>query len=145
MGVFTVVGALFVLVGGAFAGLGIAGLVQSSRFKGRATRTQGEVVGVEERTQRIQGRRRRLLHPVVRFRTEAGQEVTVVNPVGTTFAPSPGQPVDVLYDPDRPADARLDAASSTWFIPVVMTVVGTVLLLMGALFVGLSVLVDLPE
>ena len=145
MGLFTLVGALFVVVGGGFGVLGVLGLVQHRRFGARAARTQGRVVGVEERRQRIQGRRRRLLHPVVRFRTDAGQEVTVVNPIGTTFAPSPGQPVDVLYDPDRPADARLDAATSTWFVPTVMLVVGIGLFCMGALFVGISLAVDLPE
>ena len=142
---FTLVGALFVVVGGALAVLGVLGLVQHRRFSARAARTQGTVVGVDQQVHRMQGRRRTLLHPVVRFHTASGQELTVVNPVGTTSAPSEGQPVDVLYDPDRPADARLDAATSTWFVPTVMTVVGVVVLLMGALFVALSVVVDLPQ
>ena len=59
------------------------------------------------------------LHPGFRFVTPRGEVVEFVTRSGSTDQPyADGQKVDVLYDPARPTDARLNSFFEVWAAPV---------------------------
>ncbi len=48
-----------------------------------------------------------------RFQTADGGTVTFISDIGSMPAHAPGSGIGVLYDPDRPADARIDSPLRT--------------------------------
>lgn len=72
-------------------------------------------------------------YPVVAFMDRDGRSHTVKMPGGSSPPEwAMGDTVTVLYDPERPADARIDSWSSTlllWLLPAVTGIEGTGFLL----------------
>jgi Protein of unknown function (DUF3592) len=75
-----------------------------------------------------------LLFPSVRFQTADGTTVEFQNNIGTNSPPRVGDEVTVLYDPERPEDARVALASTFRINPKALLVVGAIFLGAMALF-----------
>ena len=71
-------------------------------------------------------------HPRVRFRTNSGQEFTFVSSTGTSPASyREGESVQVLYDPDSPANASINGFVSLWLLPLIFGGIGIVFCSVG--------------
>lgn len=123
------------LVAGAFglvgAGLLLAAVVAARRalaLKRTGTRSRAIVVEMKARDLNIRSRNEAasddtVFAPVVEFTTPDG---TIQRVEGVASSPpryAVGDRVDVLYDPARPGDARVDSFWGLW-LGVVLTVVG---------------------
>ncbi|WP_447957893.1 DUF3592 domain-containing protein [Vreelandella sp. EE7] len=75
--------------------------------------------------------------PVVEFTAEGGAPVEFVSPAGSNPPGySPGERVEVLYDPTNPVDARLTGFFSAWGAPLILGGLGAAFFLSGlAMFV----------
>ena len=70
--------------------------------------------------------------PVVAFTTLEGRNVTFTASTGSNPpAFEPGEAVAVLYDPQDPQDAVIDAFFSLWFGPIIVGFMGLVFSLVG--------------
>ncbi len=116
-------------------------------------RTEVRAVGiVTDHTSRrtysaIDNRTGALFYPSVRFQTADGRTVEFENKLGTNAPPRVGDEVTVLYDPERPEEAKVALGSMFRFNPKALLVVGAIFLGAMALFflffVGVIVLVSL--
>lgn len=74
--------------------------------------------------------------PVVAFKTADGAEIEFVGKVGTS---SPrfvkGQQLDVLYRPENPKDAHINAFLDLWGGPAFLTIFGAIFSLIGSAFI----------
>jgi hypothetical protein len=71
-------------------------------------------------------------HPVVRYRTAAGLDVTFRSSHGSS-PPSHavGEAVEVLYDESDPSAARIRSFASLWLGPIIVGGIGSVFVLVG--------------
>jgi hypothetical protein len=76
----------------------------------------------------------RLLFPSVRFQTADGRTVEFQNKVGSNAPPRVGDEVTVLYDPERPEEARVPLGSMFRPNLKLLAVVGAIFLGAMALF-----------
>jgi hypothetical protein len=132
-------------VGAVFLVLGIRNFVRTRRFVSRASPATGTVTDVKTRTSTSHSsegtRLRRYRYPVVRFQARDGRTVEFESETGTSsFSQGPGEQVTVLYDPLKPQDARIKTFMMLWFAPLIFSVLGLFMLLFGAMF-GLVALV----
>jgi hypothetical protein len=108
---------------------------RTEAFIARAWPTLGEVVGFE----RGGGDEPRAA-PVVKFETRRGEERRFRADLYVAWRDyGMGETVPVLYDPDEPADARVDDSLLLWVGPLIAAAFGLVLTLgsTGALAVAL--------
>jgi hypothetical protein len=112
-------GVLFLLVGLALFGREI-------RFGQSALSAPGTIIDVRV-TENADGPN---YVPVVEFSPQDGR---VVHFQGTSTSPAPvkGTPVKVLYDIEKPEQARIDSFVQRWLFPTIFTPVGLVLILIG--------------
>ncbi len=110
---------VFVAVGVAML-MGCAFLVVNTRhLEQTATRVSGQVVGLDSTG--------RTYHPVVEFRTPAGQRIRFTSSAGSNPpAFHPGETVTVLYESGKPWAAHILCFTDLWLGPVVLGVLGTV-------------------
>ena len=87
----------------------------------------------------------RVFFPSVRFQTADGRTVEFENKLGTNVPPRVGERVTVLYDPERPEEAKVAFGSIVRRNVMAFAVVGAIILgVMFSsfmLFVGLFVLI----
>ena len=110
------------LLGLIFLALGLAlGLVAlvlwllRRSWVARAGRTRGEVLDVVKRAPRATN-----FVPIIRFRTEAGQDVTFRGFVGSRPpAHRKGDIVPVLYDRAQPSRAMVESVLVVWLLPII--------------------------
>jgi hypothetical protein len=115
---------LFLAIGiGLLAGAGYVYL-DTSDFVANARKAQGTVVALRSGA------------PEVKFRTHDGREVQFTSSVSSK-PPSydVGEPVEVLYRPDRPEDAEVNALMTLWFGASLLGGMGSVFSLVGAALV----------
>ncbi len=120
-------GALFLLIGlGLLAGGGFW-IWKTIGFTGRAERAPGAVVEMVEKQGSGSDSDGPTWAPKVKFRTAGGMEIEFVSGVSST-PPSytPGDAVEVLYDPMNPRDATIDSFVQLWLFPVLLPVLGLV-------------------
>jgi hypothetical protein len=101
------------------------------RFEKTALRATGVV---QELTAERGGRKLRttFYFPVVRFTTAAGDVVSVKSKTGRSGGYRIGQALQVLYDPDDPANAVIDAPWSRWLIVAVALFMAVLFFAVGA-------------
>ncbi len=64
-------------------------------------------------------------HPQIRFTTDSGASISYAQG-GLIFGYRPGDPVRVMYRPDRPqATARLDSIGAMWAMPLLLGLLGS--------------------
>lgn len=102
-------------------------LLKRARYS-QLSKASGKVVDLLEREDR-EGRGTTFA-PRIEFQTKTGQTITFVTSVSTFPAPRVGDSVTVLYHPNNPTDATLDAFLFKHTIEVV-------LFLMGALAIAI--------
>jgi hypothetical protein len=127
---------IFMLIFGLILAV-IGGLIlrQQTRLRRKGVRVMGTVTRIEKSVTTSTS-----YTPVVRFPTQAGEEVETVTKVGMPWAGPPvGQVVPVIYDPADPTLAEID----TWGRRGLLTVLG--LMLPGGvalMVVGTSLLIQ---
>jgi WD40 repeat protein len=115
---------------------GVSYLTGEQSFAATAAHADGIVVGHRVSTSTSQHRTTVTYCPVVRFRTAHEQPIQFTSGECTSSAPEVGAPVKVLYDPDNPRHAELDATWARlvrWGFGGAITVVG-LLFAAGSIF-----------
>lgn len=88
-----------------------------------------------------------LFYPSVRFQTADGRTVEFQSKLGSNAPPRVGDEVTVLYDPQRPEEARVALGSMFRFDPKALAVVSAIfvgaMLLFFLFFVAVVVFVSL--
>ena len=102
-------------------------------------KTEARAVGVvtahsSRRTYDMDNRAGVLFFPSVRFRTAEGRTIEFENGLGTNAPPRVGDEVTVVYDPERPEEARVALGSMFRFSPKALLVAGAICLGAMALF-----------
>lgn len=121
--VLSVLGLLFLLVAAGTT-------VSTERFLSKCLPAQGTVTAL--RTVVDAKTHSETYAPVFTFTTKKGQSYTIhsgssSNPPGFTV----GETVRVLYDPEKPTDARIDTLWQIWVFPIVFSILGGPLTLAG--------------
>jgi len=80
-----------------------------------------------------------MYYPRVRFRTGTGDVEEFVGGVGSKPAAfDVGEGVKVLYDPERPGDARIDTFFQLWFLPLLLGGMGIIFAGIGGAGIGVG-------
>jgi hypothetical protein len=83
-------------------------------------RTWGDVMEVKEHA----GSEDSTKHPVIRFRTPRGEDITFESKFGgSNWQVKPGDRLEVFYHPQHPADAEVVSFMAQWALPMIMGVV----------------------
>ena len=132
------------LMGVAFAAVGVAWWQGTRSFVQTAERTEGTVVELLERqsTSRSSNGRRSTsisFSPVVEYTDHQGKQhkhysTTSTNPPMYSV----GDKVPMLFDPNRPAVAKIDHWVNLYLAPIVFTVLGAVFLLVTIIMVFIA-------
>lgn len=103
----------------------------------RAVEVQGSVIEmVRVRDSEDKGY---LFTPIVRFQTADGRTVEFQSGLRTNPpAYRTGQTVSVLYDPDVPESTAIRGVLSLWFMPIILSFIGSIFLAVGAAMIVLS-------
>jgi hypothetical protein len=113
-------GAIFLAVGLAGAGVGAHWASTLREFVKRATVTSGTVVELQ-RVRSQSAHEADVYQPVVRFELPSGKAIVFRDPVGSSPPPyGVGERVEVRYDPLRPGDARVGSLRNLWAWPVLV-------------------------
>jgi len=108
---------LFVMVSSlAPAGLGVYLYLRSARLRRDGVETHGIVIDIR--------RDGRYSYPVFEFTDRAGKKHQVRSSIGSTDGYAKGDSVRVLYNPENPAEARIDTFVSMWLAVCVAAGVG---------------------
>lgn len=108
---------------------------RTSRFRQSAATASGTVIELVERVSHSDEGTSVVYAPRVQFRTSAGEERIFLSDTGSNPpAFAPGDPVEVLYNPDHPADARLNTFWQLWLGPVICVGIGIVFLVFATGF-----------
>ncbi len=108
--------------------------IRTVNFLRQAVKTQGTVIGYENRQSRDAERTYTLYHPIVQFRDAKGEEQRVTMGLGNTSkSHAQGYQVNILFDPKNPANARIDSFVSKWLFPSAFCGLGLMTLITGLL------------
>lgn len=83
------------------------------------------------------GHSRTVYHPVVEFTASNGRQVTFKSALATGRKKPLGHTLKVLYDPERPENARIHAFGPLYFLPLVAGILGLAALAWAASLVWL--------
>lgn len=120
--IFTMLGFLMLLGGGLWA-------QKTFSFKNQAQVVEGEVVALVAN----RGSDSTTYAPKYSF-IVVGQQYTVIsNTSSNPAAYSVGEKVSVLFDPSNPFEARIDSFMGLWFGPILISVMGSIFLLVGVI------------
>lgn len=125
---------MFILVGGGIVGGGVWVWFRSQRFLARAVRTSGVIVRVHPERAGSGDWSGTDHSPIFRFTAPDGRDI--VRPaMSRSSHPTlrPGDRVAVLFDPERPSDARIDSIGNRGPMAALFTV------LFGIAFAGIGV------
>ena len=89
--------------------------------------TSGQIVGFERvGTPQEDQLGESFLVPIVRFRTESGEEIEFLGTVAERFWTDhqTGNTVSVIYDPASPEQAKINEYAEIWFAPAILFLVG---------------------
>jgi hypothetical protein len=123
----------------AFIGVGVVGQAlaallarRSLRRLGSGARAIGRVVGNEEEmVERSKGSPRKFFFPVVAFESAGGVRTTFRSDTGRPVPIPEGQPLPVVFDPSRPANAFVATFRALWLFPALASAFGFLFLLAG--------------
>jgi len=117
LGVFLAAG-LAMLAGSGYS------LLHTRAAIARAVPAEGAVVDLISRTDSDGDT---VYYPRVRFRTRTGDTQEFTGSVGSKPAAfDVGEGVNVLYDPDRPGEARINTFFQLWFLPLLLAGMGII-------------------
>jgi Protein of unknown function (DUF3592) len=124
------------IVGGVFLPIGLVFLAVALYFfkadqtlaesGARAEGTVIEVVRARDTGGKI------MYRPLVEFRTPGGERQEFASDVSaSTPGYGRGERVQVLFDPDNPADAKIDSFMERFFIPLIFSLLGSIFTIVG--------------
>lgn len=117
--------------------LGLGAMLHSQwRFKQTALRTQGEISSVELQRYRNKEGEREIYCATVAYRIANLDYSVSAGGCSNPAAYEIGDPVPVLYQPDNPADARVDSFLSLGLIPLLLALFGSFFTLIGILVIA---------
>ncbi|MEM6750283.1 MAG: DUF3592 domain-containing protein [Planctomycetota bacterium] len=125
------IGLLFALIGAAFLGVGVWLGVRTQDFLATAVTTQGEVVHVE-RIRSSDPDSGDTFKPTFAFQDQAGAPRNVTPSMSSSewnFAI--GEPVEIVYDPAEPQNAKLKSFGGLWLLPTIFAGMGLVFTVVG--------------
>ena len=118
---------IFGAIGGLLLLVALIMWVKMIKFLGKAIKATGQVTGVVQRESRDDDGHSTILHaPAVRFQTATGQSIDFVSNVATSTVPQVGAPVEVLYAPDNPQDAKVNHGC-LWLGPMLFAFIGAIM------------------
>jgi len=127
-------GLAFAVAGLWLARVSILAFRMRQTWKREGEVVDGEIVGFEERADTDITDRRKLFAPIVTFRTAEGAPMRFTSSVANRPNPyTVGQSIRVRYMRLTPAQADLDAATGSFFVPLATAV-------MAIVFLGVSLL-----
>ncbi|WP_299381214.1 DUF3592 domain-containing protein, partial [uncultured Kiloniella sp.] len=108
------------------------------RFIDTAHSAQGIVIDlVQSRPSSSSTSSSYVYRPEVIFQTATGEEITFQSSSGSNSpAYSKGESVNVLYESERPQNAKINDTFSLWFGPAILSIVG---LIFAAFGIGISI------
>ena len=119
----------FAVLGAALIGAGVHFADATNRFSREASKADGTVVDIETSTDSDGDT---MYYPVVEYVSGGDQLIRFRAGVGTSWQLyAVGDTVAVLYSPEDPESARIDAKMHLYFMPVVLWVVGGVFFVVG--------------
>ncbi len=136
----TVMGYYFLIFGSVVLTFAIWVTAKNLKLLLTGVRTQGLVVGVDEKLRRGSdgGKKMVYFHPVIAFETEQGHEFQFTFGSGSTRKrPTIGDQVTVIYEVDRPDKATLNSFMGLWAGPL-----AAFLLAGGGLYGGIQIVFD---
>ena len=110
------IGLFFMVSSLAPAGVGVYLYLRSARLRRDGVQTHGIVVDIR--------RDGKYSHPVFEFTDRAGKKHQVPSSIGSTGGYVKGDSVRVLYNPENPAEARIDTFVSMWLAVCVCLAAG---------------------
>ncbi len=129
------VACLFLPIGVIFSGVGGSFYYDDMELVAKGGQATGTIVAL--------GRYRDdegtvMYKPEVEFRDKGGAlHQFTSNTSASSSAGELGGPVEVIYDPDSPADAQIDSFMYRYFLPLIFGLLGIIFILTsGALFIG---------
>ncbi|HLO84970.1 MAG TPA: DUF3592 domain-containing protein [Nostocaceae cyanobacterium] len=134
-------GLLFALGGGVFASIGIKSGIDTRSFLSTAIPAQGTVIDLVESSSTTKNRTSYTYRPVVKFTTNLGEPTIFESKAGSN-PPSftKGQQVEVLYNPQNPQSAVINAWFDIWGLSAVFTGIGSAFVISGGCVMGSSFL-----
>ncbi|WP_235526575.1 DUF3592 domain-containing protein [Nostoc piscinale] len=96
---------------------------------------QGTVVEVVKHKSRdSKGRYSTIYYPVIKFTANAGKVIEFeANSGSNPPAYSPGQQVEILYNPQEPESAIINFEPDFWFLPTMFIGMGSLFVLIGGI------------
>lgn len=125
---------VFLLVGIVLLTKAVRHAQRTRAFLTSARESTGEVIALEETPPQQPGADQdETYRPVVVFTAENGQRVRFES-MASSNPPrySVGDQVPVLYDPERPSDARIRSFHDLWFMPALLGGLGLAFTVVGA-------------
>jgi hypothetical protein len=137
-GVLVAVGVLMALFGMASVVWGVLRLRRSRRLAQQGRAATGVVVDNQTTSHSRGGGRGSYVtfRPVIEYRTEMGQQVTAVGPVGTRTSFVKGATVGLRYDPEHPEQVELVSGAGRGSGGVAAIVIGLALAAVAAIFIA---------
>lgn len=132
----TVLFTVFLSVAVLMLGIAFFSGFMSYRSLQKEQSTPGKVVDTVERqsVETTSGRVITYSYPVVEFNTPSGQQRVELSVGSSPPEFKTGDAVTVMYDPDKPQDARIDSFSNNlmvWILPGITGIIGTVFLIVA--------------
>jgi hypothetical protein len=127
---------IFGVVGIVLLGVSAWLTVRSLDLTANGLRAEGSVIRLQrEYSRNSDGQGRYLYYPIVRFGTDAGEDIEFRGSTGTS-SPSyrRGERVTVLYLPQSPQDARIDSFGGLWAGPLITGAMGILFTMIGGGF-----------
>ncbi|QHG14682.1 DUF3592 domain-containing protein [Nostoc sp. ATCC 53789] len=130
---FRIFGSIFGGVGSIIAVTGIMIALNTRSFVTSAIPAQGTIIDLVQRSSTDKkGRSSYAYYPVIKFTARSG-ETTVFESNSGSNPPefAKGQQVEILYSPEKPNSAMIKSWLSLWFLPVMLTGLGSIFALVG--------------
>ncbi|MEH1824675.1 MAG: DUF3592 domain-containing protein [Nostoc sp.] len=132
---FRIFGSIFGGVGSILTITGIIIGLNTRSFVTSAIPAQGTVIDlVKSSSTDKKGRTSYVYYPVVKFTARSG-ETTIFKARTATNPPEyiKGQQVEILYNPQKPDSAIINSWLSLWFLPAMLTGLGSIFALIGGI------------
>lgn len=134
-------GLIFFTVGAGLLTGGFFAFKSTSRFIETAHQSQGRVVALERReSTNSEGRRSVSYYPRVEFTPRRGNKTVFTSSSGSS-PPSynVGDKVEILYDPQNPSKAKINAFFAKWGGSLILTIMGSIFSLVGGFIMFFSI------
>ncbi|MBD2596190.1 DUF3592 domain-containing protein [Nostoc spongiaeforme FACHB-130] len=132
---FRIFGSIFAGIGSIFLITGIIIAIDTRSFSKNSIPAQGTVINVVKHKSRdSKGRSSTIYYPVIKFTANSGKVVEFEAGSGSNPpAYSPGQQVEILYNPQEPESAAIHSWFDLWFLPIMFIGMGSLFVVIGGI------------